>query len=700
MQLEPLKYPPLALFIILMAAVTATCARALLSIYIERPSSMDARVRRWLARWEFEPSQLGGFSYFQLALASLLGLFLEMLMIRWISSEIRIFAYFKNFVLISCFLGFGIGASLCRRRINLAVSIAPILLLTLAVTAPLELLHNSVEVLPKLLGATSEVQVWGVPYMPPGLASLAALALAVVLVLPLFMLIALVFIPIGQLVGWYLEAAAEGISAYTVNVLASLVGIVLYTGLCFLYLSPTSWFALAGLMLVILLWRVPRLRWSAAAAFAVFVVLLLVAPHNPQTQIYWSPYQKLAITPRIVDGETLRYTLNTNDSWYQQIIDLSPAFVQAHPALFSDLPLAWNAYNIPYHFYAAPPSVLVLGSGMGNDVAAALRNGAGQVVAVEIDPLILRLGRRLHFEKPYDSPRVQAVLDDARSYIQNSDDRFDLIVFSLLDSHTTSSHFSNIRIDNYVYTVEALRAARRLLQPDGVFIVKFQVEVPWLAGRLERLLTEVFGQPPLRMAVSSDYSTPGHFFITGSPQQLSAALADPALSAFMRSHGDFPLAEAQLTTDDWPYFYQRAPGLPLSVIVLSGVVVLACWYFVRRTVSGGSIRWHFFRVPVAGSANREQDGVAVRHHLDGEFHRCVRVAAADYRFQLLGQGGPANPRCSRVRRNFRLHGSRLFHTLGKTLPGLILLEDAGRQPGTVPAGVLCRHRVHPQLRWG
>src|SRR5260370_28374816 len=113
---------------------------------------------------------------------------------------------------------------------------------------------------------------------------------------------------------------------------------------------------------------------------------------------------------------------------------------------------------------------------MGNDVAAALRNGADRVVAVEIDPLILALGRRLHFEKPYGSPRVRAGLDDARSYLQNGHERFDLIVFSLLDSHTTSSHFSNIRIDNYVYTIAALAAARPLLAPDGALIVALHAD--------------------------------------------------------------------------------------------------------------------------------------------------------------------------------------------------------------------------------
>ena len=156
----------------------------------------------------------------------------------------------------------------------------------------------------------------------------------------------------------------------------------------------------------------------------------------------------------------------------------------SHPKYFKQEPVEWNAYNLPYHFYQDPPSVLVLGAGTGNDVAAALRNGAGHVSAVEIDPLILNLGKTLHFEKPYDSPRVTPVLDDARSYVETTNDRFDLVVFSLLDSHTTSSYYSNIRIDNYVYTVEAMQATKRLLKPDGIMVVKFQVATPWIAGRL------------------------------------------------------------------------------------------------------------------------------------------------------------------------------------------------------------------------
>jgi hypothetical protein len=52
-----------------------------------------------------------------------------------------------------------------------------------------------------------------------------------------------------------------------------------------------------------------------------------------------------------------------------------------------------------------------------------------------------------------------------------------------------------------------------------------------------------------------------------------------------------------LITDDWPYFYQRAPGLPLNVIIVSLVVVFLSWLFIRKTLSTGTsttIRWHFF----------------------------------------------------------------------------------------------------------
>jgi len=595
---------------ILICVLVDLCGLRLCSAEPDGKAQVRTGPRRWFKKWEFSPRMLGTFSYRQLALVSVAGLFLELLMIRWVSSEITIFAYFKNFVLVACFLGFGLGCYRSRRPINLTVMVFPLLVLAAVCELPLVSLRNNLHTVTLLVGAISGVDIWGVPSLPFNWQTLMIVPAALLFVVPIFGLIALVFVPIGQLVGWYLENASDGISAYTVNVLGSLAGISLYTLLCFLSQPPAIWFLLAGAMLAWLFWKLPRLRWTAVAAFAICAGLAGFGVAGG-ADVYWSPYQKLKLRPVRDGSEVISYQLETNDSWYQQMLNLSPDFVAAHSRLFEDAPLQWNGYNLPYRFYPSPPSVLVLGAGTGNDVAAALRNGAGRVVAVEIDPLIIRLGRQLHFEKPYDSPRVHVIVDDARSYVQNSGDRFDLIVFSLLDSHTTSSYYSNIRIDNYVYTLEALRATRRLLRPDGLMIIKFQVNTPWIAGRLRGLLQSVFGQPPLQMrensisAISTRgtinrtrgtfYTTDGMLYICGSQERLAQALLDRRLAEYVARYGGIRTAPAELTTDDWPYFYQHQPGVPASVIIISLALVLCCWFFLRQTGTAvGSMRWHFF----------------------------------------------------------------------------------------------------------
>ena len=564
----------------------------LLAFYEEGSRSSMSRWVRVVAKpWNFTAAQIGGFGWFQLALVSALSLFLEMLMIRWVSSEISVLAYFKNVVLISSFLGFGLGYYFCRRTINLLALVFPLCLLVFLLRLPWTALRVAIGQVPYFIALTSDFELLGGPRLSLGLfASLSA----IVLLAFLFALVSFIFIPLGQIVGSSIESAPDGILAYTVNVIASLAGIILYTVLCFWYQPPAVWFALSGVMLAVLLRRVRVLAWTSVAAFLICIGLVSIGPRPPVREL-WSPYQKILLTPLPAD-HPIEYQLKTNGEWYQKIINLSPGFVAAHPELFREVPVAANAYNLPYRFYPNPASVLVLGAGTGNDVAAAVRNGAGRVVAVEIDPLILDLGRKLHFEHPYDSPRVHVVLDDARSYIQNSHDQFDLIIFSLLDSHTDASYYSNIRTDNYVYTLEAFQSAKRLLKPDGVFIVKFWVTTPWIAGRLYRLVSTVFDQTPVDMnALRSDYNTPGRFFIAGSTERIQRVMNDPTLPSYLSPNEKMEESKVQITTDDWPYFYQRERGIPLSLKLLCIALVGFCWLALKRTgVDLSALPWHFF----------------------------------------------------------------------------------------------------------
>jgi len=567
---------------------------------------------RWLERLGIvDLPALGGFSYGALALISLVSLYLELLLIRWVSSEIRIFAYFKSLVLIACFLGFGLGCYLTRVRILLAQTLVPVLALVVLIELPWNPLRQLVAALSDLIGWLSDIHVWHMMHFSgTTLLQVAATAAAFAIILPLFGLIAVTFVPLGQMVGWYLEHSTNGVRAYSVNVLASVVGIWLYTLLCFLWSPPIVWMALFGVGLLVSLWRLRPIRAPAAAVLVAALALMAVGTTKAQwwardwagsrtlpegqyagrAHKYWSPYQKLTLIPLVDRVDTVSYLLNTNDSWYQRMVNLAPEAVTRRPELFRDEPVPFHQYNLPYRFYPDPGSVLIAGAGIGNDAASAVRNGAGRVTAVEIDPLIIHLGRDLHFERPYASPKVTVVVDDARAYVQRTHEKYNLVVFSILDAHTTSSYYTNIRLDNYVYTVEALRRVRDLLAPDGLFVMSFSGARPWFAGRLRGVVTEAFGREPLTFQSSM------YYFVVGNGDRVRRVLAaDTALRQFVAAHAGVRMEPASITSDDWPYLYQQHRGIPVIVWLLSAGLVLICWLAIRRfKQSSEPFLWHFF----------------------------------------------------------------------------------------------------------
>ena len=142
----------------LVAAAWVGLFTSLVLFQIYRPSAKPKAA--WLTSLELPEGGLKD-SGMQLLLVSILGLFLELLLIRWISSEITIFAYFKNFVLIACFLGFGLGAYLCQQPVNFAALFAPLLYFGLLIKLPWPALRYMLPRLTGLLGSSTEVDVWG-----------------------------------------------------------------------------------------------------------------------------------------------------------------------------------------------------------------------------------------------------------------------------------------------------------------------------------------------------------------------------------------------------------------------------------------------------------------------------------------------------------------------------------------------------------
>src|SRR5262249_29407104 len=155
-------------------------------------------------------------------------------------------------------------------------------------------------------------------------------------------------------------------------------------------------------------------------------------------------------------------------------------------------------------------------------------------------------------------------VDDARAFLKRSQEQYDLILFGLLDSHTQLSDYSNMRIDNFVYTKESFEEARRLLKKDGVLFVKFQVNYPWMAKRLEQILRTTFHKEPIAFYADSSYSVPASCFAVSSGTRIEDALGnDLKLRSFVdRNQIRLSDGSVEIPTDDWPYLYQQRRGMP------------------------------------------------------------------------------------------------------------------------------------------
>src|SRR5271157_1473287 len=484
-----------------------------------------------------------------LFLASALTLFAELALIRWVATEVRVFAYVKNLALLLCFLGFGLGCALARQRPRWQTAATALVGLIVIVRLPWRG-PQIMESLSQYLGAAQDVEIWATGTMHDTTGFLLAVAVTTILLF----LITYIFIPIGQTVSRQIELAPRTLYGYSWNLAGSLAGILAFFAVSWFALPPAVWFivVLAGMALL----QYNRSDTVRIAAAVLPVALLLVDPSTPHHFNLWTPYQQIELEDeKFPNGELIAANIRVNHTGYQTIVNLSPDFLARHPNLLREAPDE-NPYNLPFRFTSPNPSVLIVGSGTGNDVAAALRNRASTVDAVEIDPKLLALGRSRHPEHPYDDPRVSAHLADARAFMKRTTARYDLILFGLLDSHTQLSDYSNMRLDNFVYTEESFREARALLAPNGVLFLKFQINHPFVGRRLAEMLARTFGKAPVVFLAPSSYTAGATCFAISPSAQVEASLAaDPRLSEFVAARPPDFLGsrEVAVTTDDWPY---------------------------------------------------------------------------------------------------------------------------------------------------
>ncbi len=500
-----------------------------------------------------------------LFLASFLALFFELTIIRFISTEIRIFAYLKNVALVASFFGIGLGMFLespPKSLKRIFPIIAAALLLIIKFSAFLRLTHLPIPTFDYGMFVdqpNAPAGSWSIPWV-------ILMFLIYLTIVPAIMYLVVAFFSVlGGFVGKYLKPLPS-LQGYGVNLAGSLVGILAFTVLSFLGSPPVVWVALGFLALVPFFLRQ---RWTIVA-FALIVGAMAI----PQPHTYWSPYYRITLTevpPPSGWPNPAAYEIIVNHDFFQRIVDLSPEFAARFPN--AEPNRTWRPhYEIPYRLVPNPARVLVVGAGTGNDVAAALRHGATHVDAVEIDPFLVNIGRMYHPEHPYDSPRVSVYVDDARAFFKKTREKYDLIIFGYLDAHTMLSGLSSIRLDNYVYTLESFREARGLLANNGTLVMAFTGK-SFLSERLYATLAEAFGTPP--RAYFTNYNQTGVVYVEGKGAESNTIGDYPEITSQLES----TRATTLIATDHWPFLYLQSRTIPFAIWS-----VLALFLYFATTV--------------------------------------------------------------------------------------------------------------------
>ena len=289
------------------------------------------------------------------------------------------------------------------------------------------------------------------------------------------------------------------------------------------------------------------------------------------------------------------------------------------------------------HHAKTDADVLVVGVGGGRDILSALEFEQRSVTGVEINGDILDITNNTfgdytgHLDR---DPRVTFVNDEARSYLTRTDDEYDIIQISLIDTWAATAAGAFALSENSLYTTEAWDTFFDRLKPEGVLSVSrwyntVEDNTPLETYRTAALAAEALTEQGIenpRDHILIYHGVPGFFgikvaTILVSPDPFEPAFIDelgdagerldfttvltpdesidPKFAALTAPGGPGPALDLfsediSPPTDDRPYFFQMAdlgtvldgglfedrlatrPVLVLGMLALTVILLAAC----------------------------------------------------------------------------------------------------------------------------
>ena len=183
------------------------------------------------------------------------------------------------------------------------------------------------------------------------------------------------------------------------------------------------------------------------------------------------------INPDLVQAAGLRQILYTGQTKYQQVslIETSPF---GRTLVLDGKTQSAEADEFIYHealvqpamtAHAEPRRIFIAGGGEGATAREVLRCPTTEVVhMVDLDAEVVALCRQHlpnHHAGAFDDPRLHLHIDDALSYLEHTDERFDVIIIDVPDPLEGGPAY-------LLYTQEFYGLVRSRLRPGGLMVAQ------------------------------------------------------------------------------------------------------------------------------------------------------------------------------------------------------------------------------------
>ncbi len=116
-----------------------------------------------------------------------------------------------------------------------------------------------------------------------------------------------------------------------------------------------------------------------------------------------------------------------------------------------------------------PRKVLIMGGGEGATLREVLKyESVEKAVMVDIDAEVIEIAKKYLTEwhkGSFDDPRVELVISDGRKYLEETSDKFDVIILDLTDPTAGGASV-------YLYTLEFYKLVKKALNDDGIMVTQ------------------------------------------------------------------------------------------------------------------------------------------------------------------------------------------------------------------------------------